>query len=89
MKQKARVFSSATPVKIHGPMMNPKISAVPVKAALVEVGALTLFSSGVYIPVRAAEKLWSLLRDNDKIGGGCENIYKLRDAKKMRESEKN
>lgn len=75
-KQKGRVFASTTPVKITGPILNPEVNAIPVAAALKEigqVGGVVLFSS-VFVPLKLGEKLWSLLRDGDKAGGGCEKI---------------
>jgi uncharacterized protein involved in outer membrane biogenesis len=78
-KQKKRVFSSPSPVKIHGEILDPKVHVIPVKAAMYQIGAYSL-GSRIYIPVRAFENLWSLLSDGDKTGGGCENIDKLRKA---------
>ena len=72
-KQKKRVFSSSTPVKIQGPMRDPTISAIPATAAAAEIGTMTLFSS-VYIPMRLGEKLWQIVSDGDQHGGGCTNI---------------
>ncbi len=79
-KQKKRVFASATPVKVHGPMKKPKVDAIPAKAAIQEIGTMTLLP-GVLIPLRATEKLWSLLSDGDKVGGGCDSIDALREPK--------
>ena len=79
-KQKKRIFSSTTPVKIIGPILKPEVNAIPKKAALQEIGTLALFS-GVFVPIRVSEKLWSLLSDDDKVGGGCEKIKaELNDA---------
>ncbi len=75
--QKKRIFSKATPVKIHGPMKNPKIEAIPAKAALREVAGFTLLSTGVFIPIAVVSKTWSVLSDGDKVGGGCENVKEM------------
>jgi hypothetical protein len=73
-KQKKRMFTSAEPVKIRGPIMNPKVEAIPVKAAIQEVGAMALLPT-VVIPVRVLGKLWSLLDDGDqKPGTGCASL---------------
>lgn len=80
-KQKKRFFSSVTPVKITGPMKHPKVEAIPVKAALQEIGTMALLP-GVVIPARALGKLWSYLDDGDQAGEGCANIEKLRKAAK-------
>jgi len=80
-QQKKRFFSSVSPVKITGPMKDPKVEAIPVKAALQEVGTMALLP-GVVIPARAIGKLWSLLGRDDKAGEGCANIEELREATK-------
>jgi len=72
-KQKERIFSSIEPVKIKGPMLDPKVEAVPVKAALSEVGAIALLPT-VVIPVRVLGKLWSILDDGDQVGEGCASL---------------
>ena len=77
--QKKRLFSSISPVRVKGSMRDPKVTAIPAKAALQEIGAMALLPA-VFIPVRAIEKLWSLLDDGDKFGDGCANIDELRAA---------
>lgn len=72
-KQKQRVFSSISPIKVTGSIADPQVSAMPVNVAMKEIGTKTLLA-GIYIPLRAVEKLFSLMNDNDKYGGGCENI---------------
>jgi len=69
-KQKRRIFSRMEPVKIRGPLADPKVEAVPLTGALQEAGAMTLLP-GVVIPARILGKLWSLLDDKDKPGNGC------------------
>ncbi len=85
-KQKKRFFSSISPVTVEGPMKNPRIKAIPVKAALQEIGAMALLP-GIVIPVRALGILWSLLDDGDKVGDGCANIDELRAAAKREAAE--
>jgi uncharacterized protein involved in outer membrane biogenesis len=78
-KQKKRVFSSIEPVKIKGPIMDPRVEAVPVKAAIQEVGAMVLLPT-VVIPVRLLGKLWSILDDGDKPGQGCASLQSVTEA---------
>lgn len=78
-KQKRRIFSSIEPVKIRGPIMDPKVEAVPVKAAIQEVGAMALLPT-VVIPVRLIGKLWSLLNDGDEPGQGCASLETLTES---------
>jgi len=72
-RQKRRVFSSVEPVKIRGPIMDPRVEAIPVKAAIQEAGAMALLPT-VVIPVRLLGKLWSMLNDGDGPGAGCANL---------------
>ncbi|MCP4288495.1 MAG: AsmA family protein [Gammaproteobacteria bacterium] len=79
--QKRRFFSSTSPVHIKGSMKDPVVEAIPVKAAVQEVGSMVLLP-GVMIPIYAVRQLWGLLDDGDKIGDGCANIDELREAAK-------
>jgi hypothetical protein len=72
-KQKKSLFSSIEPVKIRGPMLDPRVEAVPLKAAIQEAGAIALLPT-VVIPVRLLGKLWSMLDDGDKPGQGCASL---------------
>ena len=85
-KQKKRIFSSAEPVRIRGPIMDPKVEAIPVKTAIAEVGAMALLPA-VVIPVRLIGNLWSLLNDNDKPGEGCASLEAVTEAAE-KQSEK-
>jgi hypothetical protein len=78
-KQKKRIFSSIEPVKIRGPIMDPKVEAIPVKAAIQEAGAMVLLPT-VVIPVRLLGKLWSMLDDGDKPGQGCASLQSVTEA---------
>jgi hypothetical protein len=80
-KQKKRVFSSISPIKVRGPMLDPTVEAIPAKAALQEIGTMALLP-GVMLPIRAVQGLWGLLDDGDKVGDGCANINELREAAK-------
>jgi len=72
-KQKKRIFSSISPVKLQGPWRDPRVTAVPAKAAIKEVGGLVLMPT-VAIPVMVIHNLWSLLDDGDTKGSGCSKI---------------
>ena len=78
-KQKKHFFSSISPVTVEGPMKQPTVTAIPVKAALQEIGTMALLP-GVMIPARAIGKLWSLVDDGDQVGDGCAGLEELRDA---------
>jgi uncharacterized protein involved in outer membrane biogenesis len=69
-KQKRKLFSSISPVKITGPMRDPKVEAVPAKAAIQEIGAMALVPY-VYVPLRLLSSLWSVVDDGDETGQGC------------------
>ena len=77
--QKRRVFSSISPVSIEGPMKNPTVTAVPVRAAVQEIGAMALMP-GIVLPARALGRLWSLLDRGDQAGEGCASIEEMRKA---------
>lgn len=78
-KQKKRVFSTITPVKIRGSMLEPRVEAMPTAAAVKEIGGLALLP-GVFIPVRLLEKLWSIVDDGDTVGAGCASLRELNEA---------
>jgi hypothetical protein len=85
-KQKTRIFSSIEPVKIKGPIMDPKVEAVPVKAAIQEAGAMVLLPT-VVIPVRLLGKLWSILDDDDKPGQGCASLKTVTEAAEKKQQK--
>ena len=75
-KQKRRLFSSISPVKIKGPMRNPDVDALPTKAAIQEIGTMALVPY-VYVPLKLLGKLWSVVDDGDDVGQGCEAVQAL------------
>jgi len=77
-KQKRRLFSSISPVKIEGPMRDPSVVAVPATAAVKEIGAMALVPY-VYVPIKLLGSLWSIVDDGDKSGQGCASIEALSD----------
>jgi hypothetical protein len=72
-KQKRRLFSSISPVKIEGPMRDPRVEAVPAKAAAQQIGTMALVPY-VYVPLKLLSGLWSIVDDGDKSGQGCAAI---------------
>ena len=75
-KQKHRVFSSISPVKITGPMRDPEVHAVPAKAAITEIGGMALLPY-VYVPLRLVGSLWGLMENRNKPGQGCASVKAL------------
>lgn len=75
-KQKRKLFSSISPVKIHGPMRNPVVEAVPTKAAMQQIGAMALVPY-VYVPLKLVSNLWGIMDDGDKSGQGCASVNAL------------
>lgn len=69
-KQKRKLFSSISPVKITGPMRDPRVEAVPAKAAIQDIGAMALVPY-VYVPLKLLSSLWSIVDDGDEPGQGC------------------
>ena len=69
-KQKRRLFSTISPVKIKGPMRDPEVKAVPAKAAIQEIGTMALVPY-VYVPLKLLSSLWSVVDDGDETGQGC------------------
>ena len=72
-KEKRRLFSSISPVKIKGPMRNPEVHAVPAKAAIKEIGPMALVPY-VYVPLKLMGRLWSVVDDGDEVGQGCKAV---------------
>jgi hypothetical protein len=87
-KQKKRIFSSISPVKLQGPWRDPKVTAIPAKAAIKEVGGLALLPT-VAIPVMLIDKLWSLVDDGDTKGTGCSNIKTIGEAVPKKAPQRN
>ena len=75
-KQKRKLFSSISPVKITGPMRDPDVYAIPAKAAIKEIGTMALVPY-VYVPLKLLRKLWSVVDDGDDVGQGCTAVKAL------------
>jgi hypothetical protein len=80
-KEKKRLFSSASPVKITGSMNNPSVEAIPARAAIQEIGTMALLP-GVFIPVKVLEKAWGLFDKPDELGVGCKKLEQVSEAAK-------
>ena len=75
-RQKRRLFSTITPIKLSGPIRDPDVLAVPAQAAAQEIGALAL-SPTLYLSARLLETIWSKIRSGGDIDQGCTNIEKM------------
>jgi hypothetical protein len=72
-KEKYRIFSSISPVKITGPMNRPHVEAIPAKAAVQEIGSMALMP-GVVLSVKVFEKFWEIFDEKDKPDEGCSKL---------------
>jgi|GEM_PF-1507693 len=77
-KQKGRLFSNITPVKLSGPMKDPKVQAIPTQAAIKEIGTLAL-SPTIYLSALLLDRVWSSIRSGGTGGEGCTNVEKMTD----------
>ncbi|MEH6528487.1 MAG: hypothetical protein V7718_00930, partial [Porticoccus sp.] len=82
-KQKKRLYSSMSAVHIKGPMVDPKVSAVPKKTAAASIGTLMLVP-GIAIPTFMAGELWSLFGRDTKGSTGCVKVIKKLEGKKAK-----
>ena len=85
-KQRKTLFSELSPVHIKGPMIDPEVTALPVKSAVTSLGTLALVPTlpMVAIPAILGEKLWASLNDHDRPDRGCAKLTK----KIMKDKEK-
>jgi len=86
-KQKRRLFSDIAPVHITGDVLDPKVHAIPAKAAITSIGPLFLLPT-VAIPVMLFDKLWGTVDDHDAHGGGCARIAAAKEAASKAAREK-
>jgi uncharacterized protein involved in outer membrane biogenesis len=77
-RQKRRLFSSITPVRLSGPIRSPSVLAIPVQAAVQEIGALAL-SAPIYLSARFLETIWGKIRSGSDVGKGCTDVDKMTD----------
>jgi hypothetical protein len=88
-KQKKSLFSELSPVHVKGPLRDPDVTALPVKAAITSLGSMALVPAlpMVAIPAILGEKLWATLRDHGHKEGGCarltEKIVKRKEKDKF------
>ncbi|HEB27488.1 MAG TPA: AsmA family protein [Porticoccus sp.] len=80
-KQKKSLFSNVSAVHIKGPMVDPKVSAVPKKTAAASIGSLVLIP-GIVIPSLLAGKLWGLFGRDAKGSTGCVKIIEKLEGNK-------
>jgi hypothetical protein len=70
-KQKKEFWATITPVKILGPITDPKVNAIPpASVAAKKYGGLVLVPQ-IFIPVKALGYLYRLVDDGDGSGKGC------------------
>jgi len=87
-KEKRRLFSSTSPVKLSGPIKDPRVQALPAQAAIKELGILAL-SPTIYLSTRMLGQIWSSISKGGEVGEGCVNIEKLtNDAEKAQKAKK-
>jgi uncharacterized protein involved in outer membrane biogenesis len=77
-KQKRRLFSSITPVKLTGPIRAPKVEAIPAQAAIKEIGTIAL-SPTIYLSSLVLDRIWSSIRSGGDVGEGCTGVEKMTD----------
>ena len=86
-RQKRRLFSQINPIRLSGPIRNPRVVAIPAKAAIQEIGMLAL-SPTIYLSSRMLEKVWLSVSKGDDAGEGCTNIDKLTDEAEKTKKKK-
>jgi hypothetical protein len=88
-KQKRKLFSSISPVRLGGDIRDPDVRAIPAKEAAARVGALVLVPY-VAIPVSILGKLWERVDDKDAYGGGCANLNreKAKEANEAKQADR-
>ena len=77
-KQKRRLFTNISPIRLSGPIREPKVVAIPAQAAIQEIGLLA-FSPTIYLSTRVLEKVWLSVSKGVDPGEGCSGIEKLTD----------
>jgi uncharacterized protein involved in outer membrane biogenesis len=85
-KQKKKLYSRITPVKLTGDMRDPDVRAIPAKAAVARIGSVILLPY-VAIPVMMFEHLWGRVDDHDEHGGGCVALKEAKD-KELKKARK-
>ena len=77
-RQKRRLFSSITPVRLTGPVKSPQVLAIPVQAAIREIGALAL-SAPIFMSTRLLQSIWGAIATGSDVGKGCSEVDKMTD----------
>ncbi|MCG6899293.1 MAG: AsmA family protein [Gammaproteobacteria bacterium] len=86
-KQKRRLFSNISPIRLSGPIRKPRVLAIPAQAAIQEIGTLAL-SPTIYLSTRLMEKIWLAVSSGGQVGEGCTNIEKLTDEAEKAKKKK-
>jgi uncharacterized protein involved in outer membrane biogenesis len=75
-KQKGSFFTQMSPVHVKGPLQDPDVTALPVKAAITSLGSMALVPAlpMVAIPAILGEKLWATLKNHEHKQGGCARL---------------
>lgn len=77
-KKKSRIIRSADPVKVKGALADPKVTAIPVKSALLNFGTL-IFAPYVFAGLTASDYVGQKLH-RDKGDSPCLNYKKANDT---------
>ena len=75
-RQKKNFFSRMPPVKIKGPLRDPRVQALPKKAAATTIAA-TVLMPGILVPAYVIDKFWQ--RD-ERGASGCTNFIDKQSA---------
>jgi hypothetical protein len=70
-KRKRLVWSRADPVRVSGDLKNPRVTAVPARAAMREIGTFALTGPIVFVSVRALGYLFGMVADEDASTSAC------------------
>ena len=89
-KQKGSLFSQLSPVHVQGPLRDPQVTALPIKAAITNLGSLALVPAlpVVAIPAILGEKLWMTLKHHEHKDGGCARLTEKIIKRKGKEKDK-
>jgi len=72
-EQKKSVFTNATPVRVSGNLLDPRVEAIPAKAATKRIGAIVLLPQ-VFIPLEILTQGWRLLDRRSGNSPGCTKV---------------
>lgn len=89
-EQKGSLFSQLSPVHVKGPLRDPQVTALPIKAAITNLGSLALVPAlpVVAIPAILGEKLWMTLKHHEHKDGGCARLTRKIIKRKDKDKDK-